>query len=110
MSGPSDKPEKSEKADKKAKAAAGIPLPTGASDLRSRVPAMADDALATLQTNAKRMLQSGNAAQKAMAGDLLPVIETELNERKAKKAATAPRKGGRKAKAAAKDDSGAAES
>ena len=89
MSGSSEKPEKSEKADKKAKAH-GIPLPTGATDLRSRVPAMADDALTTLQTNAKKMLASGNAAQKAMAGDLLPVIESEIADRKAKKAAAAP--------------------
>lgn len=90
MSGSSDKPEKSEKADKKAKAATGIPLPTGATDLRSRVPGMADDALATLQTNAKKMLASGNTAQKAMAGDLLPVIEAELADRKAKKLAATP--------------------
>jgi hypothetical protein len=89
MSGPSDKPEKSEKADKKAKPH-GIPLPTGATDLRSRVPDMADDALATLQVNAKKMLASGNAAQKAMAGDLLPVIEAEIADRKAKKAAATP--------------------
>ena len=110
MSGSSDKGEKSEKADKKAKAASGMPLPTGATDLRSRVPGMADDALVTLQGNAQRMLTSGNAAQKAAAGELLPVIEAELNERKAKKAAAAPRKGGRKAKAAAPKDDGAEQS
>src|SRR6185436_5198592 len=89
MSGSSDKPEKGEKADKKAKSH-GIPLPTGATDLRSRVPAMADDALATLQVNAKRMLTSGNAAQKSAAGDLLPVIESEIADRKAKKLAATP--------------------
>jgi hypothetical protein len=109
MSGSSDKPEKSEKADKKAKPS--IPLPTGAADLRSRVPAMADDALVTLQGNAKRMLTSGNAAQKTAAGDLLPVIETELADRKAKKLAAMPARkvGARKAKAPPKDD-GAAQS
>lgn len=97
MSGPSEKPEKSEKADKKAKAT-GIPLPTGTTDLRARVPSMTDDALTTLLTNAQRMLASGNAAQKASANDLIPVIEQELAERKAKKAAAPARKGARKAK------------
>jgi hypothetical protein len=87
MSGPS---EKSEKSEKKAKAAAGLALPTGATDLRSRVPGMTDDALVTLQANARRMLEGGNAAQKTAAGDLIPVIEGELAERKAKKLASQP--------------------
>jgi len=90
MSGSSEKSEKSEKKAKAAAAAAGIALPTGATDLRARVPAMADDALATLLGNARRMLASGNAAQKAAAGDLIPVIESEVAERKAKKLAAAP--------------------
>ena len=106
MTGPSDKTDKSEKADKKAKP--GGALLTGATDLRSRVPAMADDALATLLANAKRMLETGNVPQKTMAGDLVPVIENEIAERKAKKAAASPRKAAaaRKAKAA-KADGGA---
>jgi hypothetical protein len=62
---------------------------------------MADDALATLLVNAKRMLESGNVPQKTMAGDLVPVIENEIAERKAKKTAASPRKAAaaRKAKA-----------
>ncbi|MBI1212845.1 MAG: hypothetical protein GC190_15390 [Alphaproteobacteria bacterium] len=94
--------EKSDKADKKSKS--GVPLPSGATDLRSRVPEMADGALATLLANAQRMLTSGNAVQQAAAGDLIPVIETELAERKAKKAAAKPRKG--RARKATSTDNG----
>src|SRR5258706_14512778 len=101
MSGSS---EKSEKSDKKAKAAST--LPTGATDLRARVPTMPDDALATLLGNARRMLEGGNAAQKTAAGDLIPVIESEVAERKAKKLASMPvrKVGVRKAKAPPKAD------
>ncbi len=88
MSGSGDKGDKPEK-DKKA-AKTGAPLPSGATDLRARVPTMTDDALATLQTNARRMLNAGNTAQRTAATDLLPVIETELADRKAKKLAAQP--------------------
>ena len=73
---------------------------------------MADDALANLQTNAKRMLTSGNAAQKAAAGDLLPVIETELADRKAKKLAAMPARKPptRKAKTPPPSEDGSAQS
>lgn len=110
MSGSS---EKTEKSDKKAAKSTGIQQPTGATDLRARVPGMTDDALATLQSNARRMLETGNNAQRNMATDLIPVIESELADRKAKKlAAHPPRKTAtpkvRKVKAVkeAKEDSG----
>jgi hypothetical protein len=91
MSGSSDKSDK-----KYAKPAAH---PSGATDLRARVPAMTDDALATLQANARRMLDTGNAAQRNAATDLIPVIEGEIADRRAKKVAAQP---ARKAAAAAK--------
>lgn len=76
--------------------------PRGAVDLRDRVPGMADDALATLKVNAQRMKETGNAQQRGMAEDLLPVVEAELARRRAEKAASAPTKarGGKKKKAA----------
>jgi hypothetical protein len=91
----------SEKSDKKA-AKQGTVHPSGATDLRARVPGMTDDALATLHVNARKMLDTGNAAQRSMATDLIPVIEGEQAERKAKKLASQPARKPpvRKAKAA----------
>ena len=80
MSGSSDK--------KGAKS--GAAQPAGAADLRSRVPAMADDALSTLLANARRLIDSGSNAQRLAATDLIPVIESEQAERKAKKLASQP--------------------
>ena len=68
----------------------GAALPAGAADLRSRVPAMADDALSTLLANARRLIDSGSNAQRLAATDLIPVIESEQAERKAKKLASQP--------------------
>jgi hypothetical protein len=104
--------DKSDKSDKKAAKAAATPTqPTGAADLRSRVPAMMDDALNTLLANARRVLETGNTPQRNMATDLIPVIERELADRKAKKlAAHPPRKAAAKprkpkvAKAEKEDD------
>jgi hypothetical protein len=76
-------------------------------DLRDRVPAMADAALTTLHGNAVRLVTEGNAKQRAAATDLLPVIEAELEKRRAEKRASAPAKAPRtvkkKTKAAAQE-------
>jgi hypothetical protein len=85
--------------DKKSAKAGAVHHPAGAADLRSRVPAMTDDALNTLQTNARRLLDTGSNAQRIAATELIPVIESELAERKAKKIASQP---ARKASAGAK--------
>jgi hypothetical protein len=61
-------------------------------DLRDRVPGMEDAALATLRTNAVRLTTEGNAKQRVAAADLLPVIEAELEKRRAEKRASAPAK------------------
>ena len=71
-------------------------------DLHDRVPGMSDEALTTLHTNAVRLAQSGNDRQRASAATLLPVIEAELETRRATKLANAPvRKKRVSAKAAA---------
>jgi predicted ATP-dependent protease len=56
-------------------------------DLRERVPQMADDALNTLLANARRLADTGSKLQRSGAADLIPVIEAELAERAAAKAA-----------------------
>ena len=68
----------------------GTAHPPGAADLRSRVPAMTDDALMTLQANARRLLETGSNAQRNAATDLIPVIDSELAARRAKKLAAGP--------------------
>ena len=85
--------------DKKSAKSGGVPQPAGAADLRSRVPAMTDEALNTLQANARRLVDTGSNAQRIAATELIPVIEAELAERKAKKLASQPT---RKAPAASK--------
>lgn len=57
-------------------------------DLRARVPQMTDPALATLLDNARRLLEAGSKVQRSMATELIPVIEGELAQRRAAKAAT----------------------
>ncbi len=61
-------------------------------DLRDRVPQMTDDALATLNANALRLKDSGSVVQRTAAIELLPVIETELADRRAFKLANPPPK------------------
>ena len=61
-------------------------------DLRDRVPQMTDDALATLNANALRLKEQGTVVQRTAASDLLPVIATELAERRAFKLANPPPK------------------
>jgi hypothetical protein len=59
-------------------------------DLHDRVPGMTDDALNNLHVNATRLAQSGNDRQRASAGALMPVIESELALRHAKALANKP--------------------
>ncbi|MFM9862155.1 MAG: hypothetical protein ACKVRO_00990 [Micropepsaceae bacterium] len=61
-------------------------------DLRDRVPQMADDALNTMLANARRLADTGSKIQRAGAADLIPVIEAQLAERGAVKAAAAAAK------------------
>jgi hypothetical protein len=61
-------------------------------DLRARVPQMSDAALATLLDNARRLLEAGSKVQRSSAAELIPVIEGELAQRHAAKAATAAAK------------------
>jgi len=63
-----------------------------AMDLRERVPHLSDVELATLNVNAQRLVVAGSALQRAAATDLLPVIEAELSDRRAKKLAATPPK------------------
>lgn len=56
-------------------------------DLRPMIPSMADDALRNLHANAQRLGMSGSTAQRAMASELLPLIEAELGTRKVAAAA-----------------------
>ena len=46
-------------------------------DLLTKLPEMSDDALANLRDNAKRLQQSGTAAQRSDATALLPAVEGE---------------------------------
>ena len=71
-------------------------------DLHDRVPSMDDNALTSLHANAVRLAQSGNDRQRATASTLLPLIEAELETRRATKLANTPvRKKRVSAKAAA---------
>lgn len=73
-------------------------------DLVTKLPAMADSALATLYENAERLEQSGTKAQRNAASALLPAIRTELENRRAAKlaAAKANREAAQAKRAAAK--------
>ena len=56
---------------------------------------LADDALANLRTNAKRLQNSGTPAQRSDAAALLPAVEAEIGARrlaKVKATRSAPRK------------------
>jgi hypothetical protein len=55
-----------------------------------RIPALTDKELASLQDNAVRLALSGSAKQKSESERLMPLIDAELAERKAR--APAPRK------------------
>lgn len=49
-----------------------------------RLPGMSDNELATLRSNAERLLQTGVAKQKNEAERLIPLIHAEQAERRAK--------------------------
>jgi nanoRNase/pAp phosphatase (c-di-AMP/oligoRNAs hydrolase) len=53
--------------------------------LAGKLPAMEDAALATLRTNAERLLTNGTSAQQTAAAALLPSIKAELAARVAAK-------------------------
>jgi hypothetical protein len=61
-------------------------------DLRDRIPLMSDDELASLNANALRLKETGSNLQRNGASALLPAIQTELAERRAKKLANPPAK------------------
>ena len=68
--------------------------------IEDRIPTLSDKELASLQENAARLALSGSAKQKADCERVLPLIDAELAERKARAPAPAARKGVvRKAKA-----------
>ena len=48
------------------------------------IPGMDDKALANLHSNALRLQESGAPKQQAQAAELLPLIDAELADRKAK--------------------------
>lgn len=60
--------------------------------IEDRIPTLTDKELASLQENAMRLAQSGSAKQKADCERVLPLIDAELAERKAKAPAPAARK------------------
>ena len=49
-----------------------------------RIPGYSDKELATLRANAERLAVSGTVMQKAEAERLMPLVDAELAERKAK--------------------------
>ena len=51
-------------------------------DLITKLPEMSDDALTNLRTNARRLQQSGTAAQQTDAAALLPALEAEMGARR----------------------------
>ena len=51
-------------------------------DLIAKLPAMSDDALVNLRSNAKRLQQSGTPAQQSDAAALLPAVEAEIGARR----------------------------
>ena len=57
-------------------------------DLVEKVPQMTDDALQTLASNARRLVQAGTPAQQTAAQALLPAIDAELASRRTAKLAT----------------------
>ena len=57
-----------------------------------RIPSMTDQELSRLHDNALRLKDTGAIAQRNEAERLLPLIDAELAERKARAPARAPRK------------------
>ena len=70
--------------------------------IEDRIPTLTDKELASLQENAMRLAQSDSAKQKADCERVLPLIDAEFAERKARAPAPAARKtSAKKAKAKA---------
>jgi hypothetical protein len=66
-------------------------------DMIAKLPAMSDDALSNLRTNAKRLQLTGSAGQRSEAAVLLPAVEAEMSARRVarvKAIRTAPPKAG----------------
>ncbi len=51
-------------------------------DMIAKLPAMSDDALSNLRTNAKRLQLTGSAGQRSEAAVLLPAVEAEMSARR----------------------------
>jgi len=51
-------------------------------NLAERIPSLDDKELRNLLVNARRLENSGTPKQQAEAGELIPLIETELDARK----------------------------
>jgi len=56
-------------------------------NLVTKLPGLAEDALATLGANAALLLQTGTPQQRQAATALLPAIQAEIENRQAKKLA-----------------------
>lgn len=54
-------------------------------DLVTKLPGMAEDALANLGANAERLAQTGTPKQKTAATAVLPAIQAEIASRRATK-------------------------
>ena len=65
-------------------------------DVASRLPSMTDQQLATMLGNAERLGLAGTNKQKGEAARLMPLIQAEIEERKAR--APAPVKAIRRSK------------
>jgi hypothetical protein len=57
-----------------------------------RIAGYSDKELATLRENARRLAESGSAKQKTEAERLMPLVDAELAERKARAPVRAARK------------------
>ena len=50
--------------------------------LLERIPTLSDDEVVNLLTNARRLADTGDDKQKAAAGELLPALESEAEQRR----------------------------
>jgi len=53
-------------------------------DIATRLPSLSDQQLATMLGNAERLGQAGTNKQKGEAARLMPLIQAELDERRAR--------------------------
>ncbi len=60
--------------------------------IEDRIPDLSDKDLANLLANARRLSEAGEGRRKDDAARLVPLIEAELDQRKARAPARAPRK------------------